>query len=448
MQVTETLADGLKRELKITIAADVLEQKLMERMVSIKDQVRINGFRPGKVPLSHIKKTYGRSLMAEIVQETVSKTTEETLESRGERAAMQPQIDMTEDSAEAELILEGKKDLAITMTYEVMPAFEIGDLSGIMIEKPVVAVADEEVMEQIERIGEQSKPFKEKKGKSKSGDRITMSYLGKIGGEPFDGGADENGQLVLGSGQFIPGFEDQLIGKKAGDETVVKVQFPENYGAAHLAGKEAEFDVVVKEVAEPGELVIDDGFAKNLGLESLEQLKGIIKTQIESQYANASRQKVKRQLLDQLDAKYDFELPPTMLSQEFDGIWAQVLKDLEQAQKTFADEDTTEEKAREEYSKIAARRVRLGLVLAEIGDKNKIQITEDEMRSAIMRQAQQYPGQEREVFEFYQKNPQQIAGLRAPIFEEKVVDYILELAKVTEKSVTKDVLMADEEDAA
>ncbi|MBA4783143.1 MAG: trigger factor [Rhizobiales bacterium] len=448
MQVTETLADGLKRELKITIAADVLEQKLMERMVSIKDQVRINGFRPGKVPLSHIKKTYGRSLMAEIVQETVSKTTEETLESRGERAAMQPQIDMTEDSAEAELILEGKKDLAITMTYEVMPAFEIGDLSGITIEKPVVAVADEEVMEQIERIGEQSKPFKEKKGKSKSGDRITMSYLGKIGGEPFDGGADENGQLVLGSGQFIPGFEDQLIGKKAGDETVVKVQFPENYGAAHLAGKEAEFDVVVKEVAEPGELVIDDDFAKNLGLESLEQLKGIIKTQIESQYANASRQKVKRQLLDQLDAKYDFELPPTMLSQEFDGIWAQVLKDLEQAQKTFADEDTTEEKAREEYSKIAARRVRLGLVLAEIGDKNKIQITEDEMRSAIMRQAQQYPGQEREVFEFYQKNPQQIAGLRAPIFEEKVVDYILELAKVTEKSVTKDVLMADEEDAA
>lgn len=448
MQVTETLADGLKRELKITIAADVLEQKLMERMVSIKDQVRINGFRPGKVPLSHIKKTYGRSLMAEIVQETVSKTTEETLESRGERAAMQPQIDMTEDSAEAELILEGKKDLAITMTYEVMPAFEIGDLSGITIEKPVVAVADEEVMEQIERIGEQSKPFKEKKGKSKSGDRITMSYLGKIDGEPFDGGADENGQLVLGSGQFIPGFEDQLIGKKAGDETVVKVQFPENYGAAHLAGKEAEFDVVVKEVAEPGELMIDDDFAKNLGLESLEQLKGIIKTQIESQYANASRQKVKRQLLDQLDAKYDFELPPTMLSQEFDGIWAQVLKDLEQAQKTFADEDTTEEKAREEYSKIAARRVRLGLVLAEIGDKNKIQITEDEMRSAIMRQAQQYPGQEREVFEFYQKNPQQIAGLRAPIFEEKVVDYILELAKVTEKSVTKDALMADEEDAA
>lgn len=446
MQVIETLSEGLKRELQITIPAKDLESKLMERMVSLKDQVRINGFRPGKVPLSHIKKTYGRSIMAEIVQETITKTSEETLEERGERAAMQPQIDMTEDENEANEILDGRKDLDITMSYEIMPSFEVGDLSGITIEKPMVDVANEEVMEQIEKIGEQSRPFEEKKGKSKDGDRITMSYLGKIDGEAFDGGADENGQLVLGSGQFIPGFEEQLLGKKAGDEVVVKVTFPEEYGAAHLAGKEAEFDIVVKEVAQPTDLKIDDEFAKNLGLESLDKLKEIITSQIAGQYASASRQKVKRQLLDQLDEKYDFALPPTMLEQEFQGIWDQVMKDLGEAEKTFEDEDTTEEKAREEYMAIAERRVRLGLVLAEIGDKNKIQVTEDEMRNAILQQAQQYPGQEKEIFEFFQKNPQQLAGIRAPIFEEKVVDYILELAAVTEKKVTKEELLAEEDD--
>lgn len=446
MQVTETLSEGLKRELKITIPAGDLEAKLMDRMVSLKDQVRINGFRPGKVPLSHIKKTYGRSIMAEIVQETVTKSSEEALQGRGERAAMQPTIDMTEDESEATAILDGKKDLDITVSYEIMPTFEIGDLSGLAIEKPTLEVADDEVMEQIEKIGAQSRPFEVKKGKAKDGDRVTMSYLGKIDGVPFDGGADENGQLVLGSGQFIPGFEEQLVGVKAGDETVVKVTFPEAYGAAHLAGKEAEFDIVVKEVSKPGKLVIDDEFAKSLGLDSLDKLKEIIKSQIEGQYAGASRQKVKRQLLDQLDEKYDFDLPPSMLAQEFEGIWAQVTRDLTEAKKTFEDEDTTEEKAREEYQKIAERRVRLGLVLAEIGDKNKIQVTEDEIRNAILHQARQYPGQEKEIFEFFRKNPQQLAAVRAPIFEEKVVDYVLELATVTEKAVTKDELLADDEE--
>lgn len=446
MQVTETLSEGLKRELKITIPAGDLEAKLMDRMVSLKDQVRINGFRPGKVPLSHIKKTYGRSIMAEIVQETVTKSSEEVLQGRGERAAMQPTIDMTEDETEATAILDGKKDLDITVSYEIMPTFEIGDLSGLAIEKPTLEVTDDEVMEQIEKIGAQSRPFEVKKGKAKDGDRVTMSYLGKIDGVPFDGGADENGQLVLGSGQFIPGFEEQLVGVKAGDETVVKVTFPEAYGAAHLAGKEAEFDIVVKEVSKPGNLVIDDEFAKSLGLDSLDKLKEIIKSQIEGQYAGASRQKVKRQLLDQLDEKYNLDLPPSMLAQEFEGIWAQVTRDLTEAKKTFEDEDTTEEKARVEYQKIAERRVRLGLVLAEIGDKNKIQVTEDEIRNAILRQAQQYPGQEKEFFEFFRKNPQQLAAVRAPIFEEKVVDYVLELATVTEKAVTKDELLADDEE--
>lgn len=446
MQVTETLSDGLKRGLKITIPASELESKMMEKLVEIKDQVRINGFRPGKVPLAHLKKTYGRSVMADIVQETVTQSSQAALEERKERPAMQPSIEMTEDQDEANEILDGKRDLDLDVSYELMPEFEVGDLSGITIEKPVVEVTDEEVTEQMEQIGSQSRPYEEKKGKAKDGDRITMSYLGKVDGEAFEGGGDENGQLVLGSGQFIPGFEEQLVGKKAGDETVVKVTFPEEYQAAHLAGKEAEFDVVVKEVAAPGELVIDDDFAKNLGLEGLDNLKEIIKSQIDGQYAGASRQKVKRQLLDQLDEKYDFELPPTMLSQEFDGIWGQVEKEMEEAGTSFEDNDTTEEQAREDYSKIAQRRVRLGLVLAEIGDSKEIQVTEDELRNAVMQQASQFPGQEKEVFEFYQKNTEQLAGLRAPIFEEKVVDYILELATVTEKTVTKDELLAEDDE--
>lgn len=446
MQVTETLSDGLKRGLKITIPASDLEAKMMDKLIEIKDQVRINGFRPGKVPLAHLKKTYGRSVMADIVQEVVTQSSQEALEDRKERPAMQPSIEMTEDQDEANEILDGKRDLDLDVSYELMPDFEVGDLSGISVEKPMVEVSDEEVMEQIERIGDQSRPFEEKKGKAKDGDRITMSYLGKVDGEAFDGGADENGQLVLGSGQFIPGFEEQLIGKKAGDETVVKVAFPEDYSASHLAGKDAEFDVVVKEVAAPGELVIDDDFAKNLGLEGLDNLKEIIKGQIDGQYAGASRQKVKRQLLDQLDEKYDFELPPTMLSQEFDGIWGQVEKEMEEEGTSFEDNDTTEEDARKDYMKIAERRVRLGLVLAEIGDSKEIQVTEEEMRNAVMQQASQFPGQEKEVFDFYQKNPQQLAGLRAPIFEEKVVDYILELATVTDKTVTKEELLADDDD--
>ena len=446
MQVTETLSDGLKRELKITIPATDLDQKLSERLDDLKTKVQIKGFRPGKVPVSHLRKAYGRSVMAEIVQETVTKSSEQALQDRGEKAAMQPNLDMTEDEVEANEILDGKKDLDVTMTYEVMPTFELGEFSDLKVEKPVVEVSDDEVMEQIDRIADQSRPFEEKKGKAKEGDRVTMSYAGKVDGELFEGGSDENGQLVLGSGQFIPGFEDQLIGTKAGDETVVKVTFPEEYPATHLAGKEAEFDVTVKEVAKPGDLKIDDDFAKGLGLESLDNLKDIIKSQIDGQYVGASRQKVKRQLLDQLDERYDFDLPPTMLEQEFDGIWAQVQKDMEQAGKSFEDEETTEEDARADYMKIAERRVRLGLVLAEVGEKNEIQVSEDEMRQAIMQQAQQYPGQEKEIFEFFQQNPQQLAGIRAPIFEEKVVDYLLELADVTEKTITKEELLASDDE--
>ena len=449
MQVTETLSEGLKRELKVVVPASDLEAKLAAKIDEIKGQIRINGFRPGKVPASHVRKLHGKALMGEIVQDLIGETTRTTLEERDERAAMQPQYKLTEDEAEAEKIMDAKADLEFDIIYEVVPSFEIADVSGVEIERPVVEVDDSEVEERLNQIAESSRPFETKKGKAADGDRVVMSYLGKIDGEAFDGGADENGQLVLGSGQFIPGFEEQLVGVKAGDEKVVKVTFPENYGAEHLAGKDAEFDVVVKEVQAPGELVLDDDFATKLGIESLDKLKELLKDQVVSQYGSLTRQRVKRQLLDKMDELHKFDVPPTLLEQEFENIWRQVTNEMSEAGKTFEDEDTTEEKAKEEYKTIAERRVRLGLVLSQIGEKNEIQVTDEEVQRGIMMRAQQFPGQERQVFEYYAKNAEALASIRAPIFEEKVVDYLLELVKVEDKSVTKEELekMVEEDEA-
>ncbi|PLW77455.1 trigger factor [Cohaesibacter celericrescens] len=440
MQVTETLSEGLKRELKVVVPASDLESRLVAKIDEIKGQININGFRPGKVPAAHVRKVHGKALMGEIVQELIGETTRTTLEERAEKSAMQPQYKLTEDEAEANKIMDGKADLEFDIIYEVLPAIEVADVSGIEIERPVVEVEDSEVDERLSQIAESSRPFEAKDGKAEDGDRISMSYLGKIDGEPFEGGADENAQLVLGSGQFIPGFEEQLIGTKAGDETVVKVTFPADYGAEALAGKDAEFDIVVKEIQAPGELTLDDEFATKLGLESLDKLKEVVKDQIVSQYGGLTRQRVKRQLLDKMDELHKFEVPPTLLEQEFSNIWKQVTAEMNEASKTFEDEDTTEEKAQEEYKTIAERRVRLGLVLSQIGEKNEIQVTDEEVQRGIMTRAQQFPGQERQVFEYYTQNAEALASIRAPIFEEKVVDYLLELVKVEDKTVTKEEL--------
>jgi trigger factor len=445
MQVTETLNEGLKREIAVLVPAKDMMAKRDEKLVDLKDRVKINGFRPGKVPLSHVTKLYGKSVMGELVNETIDTETKNALAERKEKAAQQPSITMTEDEAEAEKILDGEKDFEFKISYEVIPPFEIADFTSIKIERPVVDVADEEVMEQVERIADNNTTYETKKGKAAKKDRVTMDYVGKIDGGPFEGGADENANLVLGSGTFIPGFEDQLTGTKAGDELEVKVTFPDDYSAAQLAGKEAVFDVHVHEVAKPGKIAIDDEFAKTLGLDDLDKLKEVVKGQVESQYGNQTRQKVKRQLLDQLDEQHQFELPEGMVDQEFKNIWNQITNDLQQANKSFEDEDTTEDKAREDYMKLAQRRVRLGLVLAQIGEDAKIEVTEPEMQQALMAQVQQYPGQEKEIYEFFQKNPDAVGGLRAPIFEEKVVDHILEKAAVEDKTVTKDELMAEDE---
>ncbi len=452
MQVTETLSEGLKRELKVVIPAADLATKLDSYLEDMKSKVRINGFRPGKVPTNHLKRLYGRQAMAEILNQTIGEVSQKALEDRSERPALQPEIDLPDEDAES--ILDGKSDLSFTMSYDLLPEFELIDFSTLEIERPIVETADEVVMEQVTTIAESNRPFEPKaEGEAAAeGDRVTMSYVGKIDGEPFEGGADENGQLVLGSKQFIPGFEDQLIGVKAGDEKVVTVKFPEDYGAAHLAGKEATFDVTVKEIAAPGELTVDDEFAKGLGLESLDKLKEIVRGQIEGQYGALTRQRVKRQLLDKLDEVYSFDLPQKLVETEFENIWGQVEADMKRSGKTFEDEDTTEEAAKADYRKIAERRVRLGLVLSEIGEKNEIQVTDEEVQRALYDRVRQFPGQEQQVFEFYRKNPQAIASLRAPIYEEKVVDYILELAKVTDKTVTREELekMAaeDEEETA
>ncbi len=445
MQVTETLNEGLKREITVQIASADMIKLRDERLHDLKDKVKINGFRPGKVPFSHVTKLYGKSAMGEIVNETIDEKTKAVLAERSEKAAQQPKIAMTEDEAEAEEILSGNKDFEFKISYEIVPPFEVAKFDKLKIERPIVDVSDDEINEQIERIADNNRTYETKKGKAADKDRVTMDYVGKIDGEPFEGGADNGANLVLGSNTFIPGFEEQLIGTKAGDETQVNVKFPDEYGAAHLAGKDAVFDVTVHEVAKPAKLEINDELAKTLGLDDLGKLKEVVKDQIESQYGAQTRQKVKRQLLDQLDELHQFDLPEGMVEQEFNNIWGQIAQDLEQAGKTFEDEDTTEEKAREDYSKLAKRRVRLGLVLAEIGEEAKVEVTESELQQALMRQVQQYPGQEQQVYEFFRNNPDAIGGLRAPLFEEKVVDHILEQATVTDKVVSKEELMEDDE---
>jgi len=449
MQVTETLNSGLKREIKVTVPASDLEAKLMKRLTDVKDKVRINGFRPGKVPVQHLRKVYGKSFMAEVVNEILTNSTREIISDRGEKAAMQPEVKMTEDEKEAEKILNGGADFEFELAYEVIPAIEIQDVSGIKVTRKVYDVPESEIDEQVKRVAESTRSYEAQTGKASEGDRVTIDFTGRVDGETFAGGEATDQPLVIGSNEFIPGFEDQLVGAKAGDEKKVTVTFPADYGAAHLAGKEAVFDVTVKEVAKPGELELNDETAKSLGIESLERLREVVKGQIESQYGQMTRQKVKRELLDALDASYKFEAPSKLVDAEFNNIWNQVNRDLEAAGRTFADEDTTEDDARAEYMRLAERRVRLGLVLAEIGEKAGVQVSDDELQRALFDSVRRVPAaQQQQVFDFYKSNPAALANIRAPLFEEKVVDHLLGAINVTDKSVSKEELMAEDADEA
>ncbi|MVA97589.1 trigger factor [Nitratireductor sp. CAU 1489] len=448
MQVTETLNEGLKREIQVVVPAKDLETRLVERLEDAKGKVRINGFRPGKVPMQHMRKMYGKAMMAEVVNDILSKSTGSIISERGEKAAMQPEVTMTEDEKEAEKVLAGQADFSFQIAYEVIPPIEIKTVDDIKVSREVYDVEDAEIEEQMLRIAESARSFTPKKGKAEDGDRVTLDYVGKIDGEPFEGGADDGANLVIGSKQFIPGFEEQLVGTKAGDEKTITVTFPAEYQAAHLAGKEATFDVKVSEVSKPDTLELNDDLAKNLGLDSIDKLREIVKGQIESQYGALTRQKVKRQLLDALDAAYSFEAPSKLVEAEFQNIWNQVTNDLEKAGRSFEDEDTTEDEARAEYQRLAERRVRLGLVLAEIGEQASVQITDEEMQRALIETVRHYPGQEKEIYDYYRSNPQALATLRAPLFEEKVVDHLLGQVQVTDKKVSKEELLADDEDEA
>jgi trigger factor len=446
MQVTETLNSGLKREIKVTVPASDMEAKLMERLTNVKDKVRINGFRPGKVPVQHLRKVYGKSFMAEVVNEILTNSTREIITERGEKAAMQPEVKMTEDEKEAEKILAGGADFEFQLNYEVIPAIQIKDASDIEVTRKVYDVPESEIEEQITKIAESTRSYEPKEGAAEEGDRVTIDFLGKVNGEAFPGGKAEDQQLVLGSKSFVPGFEDQLIGVKAGDEKTIDVTFPDDYGGADLAGKDASFAVTVKEVAKPGPLELNDETAKSLGLESMERLREIVKSQLESQYGSMTRQKVKRELLDALDSQYKFEAPSNLVDAEFNNIWNQVNRDMESAGHTFADEETTEEEARAEYRRLAERRVRLGLVLAEIGEKAAVQVTDDELQRALYDSVRRVPAaQQQQVFDFYKSNPTALANLRAPLFEEKVVDHLLSTVKVNDTHVSRDELMAEDE---
>ena len=440
MQVKEILNEGLKRELQITVSkTDMLSQR-DSRLADIKDKVKINGFRPGKVPMSHVTKLYGKSVMAELVNEVVEQNTKQALDDRKENAAQRPKVNMTEDESEAETILSGDKDFEFTVIYEIVPDFKLVDFKNLKLERPIVEVSKDEIKSKIDDLAENNVSYEEKQGKAALKDRVLFDYAGKVDDVAFEGGTDTNAHLVLGSNSFIPGFEDQLVGKSSGDESSLKIKFPDDYPAAHLAGKDAIFEVLVHKVEKPVKTKLDDEFAKSLGVEDFKQLEDLLGKQIESQYEHQSRQKMKMQLLDELDKVHKFDLPQDMVSQEFETIWQQVQGDLERAKKTFKDEGTTESKARKKYEELSERRVKLGLVMGKIGESAKIEVTEEELQRALYEQAQQYPGQEKELYDFFRKNPDQMASLRAPIYEDKVVSHILEGATIKDKKVSKEDL--------
>jgi len=444
MQVTETLSDGLKRELAVVIPAADLDGRLTTYLADMSGKARINGFRPGKVPAAHLKKLYGRQAMVEIVNEVVGETVRQAVADRSEKPAMQPEIEIGEPGMDK--VLEGGTDLSFQMRYEVLPEIAVGDVASIAIEQPFVEVTDEEVDAEVTRLAESMRPFEAKDGPAADGDKVTIDFIGKLDGEVFENGSAEGADLVLGSNQFIPGFEEQLVGTSAGDEKVVALTFPEDYPAKHLAGKAATFDVKVTAVQAPGALPIDDTLATRVGLTSLDELKEAIRQQVGQRYQAASRQKVKRALLDALDAMHPIETPAKLVESEFEAIWRQLQQDMERQGRSFSDEETTEEKARAEYQGIAARRVRLGLLLSKVGEDAGVEVGDDEVQGALRERLRQFPGREKEVIEFYRKNPTAIASLKGPLYEEKVVDHLLGKAQVTRKAVTKEELFADAED--
>ena len=445
MQVVETKNEGLRREFTITLLASEIEEKVDDRLEDLRKTANIPGFRPGKVPTALLKKRFGPSVMGEVLEQAVSESSRQAIEDNTLRPAMQPNIEITK--------FEEGQDLEYTMAVEVLPEIEAMDFSEIEIERLVAKADDKEVDETIARLAQQyrqTEPIKRAR-KAREGDVLVIDFVGKLDGEPFEGGTGEGHQLELGSNHFIPGFEEQLVGAKAGESLSVPVTFPEDYGAKTLAGKEAVFDVEVKEIREYVDTAIDDEFAKTLGQESLEGLRKSIAQRLEQDYAALSRDRLKRELLDILEKAHEFEVPPGMVEAEFNAIWSQY-DEARKNQDVEDDEDKgkSDDELKEDYRKIAERRVQLGLLLTEVGNANNVEVAAEEINRALFTEAQKYPGHEKEFIEMYRNSPEAMASLRAPIFEDKVIDFVLELAKVTEREVGVEELMKlpDAEEAA
>ena len=444
MEVTQTKAEGLSRTFAVKVTVKELQAKLDQRIEEVRPNMRLKGFRPGKVPAAHVRKMYGRDLMGELLDKLVNETNQKALDDASLRPAGTPRVELEGD---IEKVVKGEADLAWQMNVDVMPEFTPIDPATLTITRPVAEVSQEQIDEALGRIAEQNIKYeaREEGAAAQDGDAVIVDFVGKIDGEAFDGGTAEQQAVVLGSNRFIPGFEEQLVGVKAGEEKVLNVSFPEDYPSANLAGKAATFETKVHEVRAPQKPEVNEEFAKGLGLESLEQLTGLVKDQLAAEHANASRSKAKRDLLDKLDAAHDFDLPQGMVNQEFDQIWQQLQREMDAGRVSDEEKKKPEDELKAEYRKIAERRVRLGLVLAEIGRVSDVRITEQEVNQALIREARQYPGQEREVVQFFQKNPNAMAQLRAPIYEDKVVDHILSVATVEETTVSREDLFKEEE---
>mgnify|MGYP002630360638 CR=1 FL=1 len=471
MQVEETKNEGLTRQFTVTVLAKEIDEKVDARLGEMAQTVKMPGFRPGKVPVSLVKKQYGRSVIGEVLEQTISESSAKAMSDNKLRPAMQPKIEIT--------AFDEGKDLVYTMSIEIMPEIKQPDFAALEVERLTVTVTDDMADEALKRIAEEQKNY-EKTDEARAAteaDAVVVDFTGRVDGTEFPGGAAKDFLLELSSKNFIPGFIEQVIGSNVGDKKTIQVKFPDEYGAAELAGKDAEFDIEVKELRAPAALVVDDEMAKKMGLESLDTMKAAIKERLSSEYGQIARTRLKRQLLDSLAEKADFELPAGMVAGEFAQIWRSISGEAPEGEaghdhdhdhaghdhghdhahdeegpdliaqqrfKQFQEESgKSVDEIKEEYQVIAERRVRLGLLLAEIGTTNNIKVADDELNRAVVTEARRFPGQEREVIEYYQKNQQALEQLRGPLFEDKVIDYILELAKVSDKPVSADELMAD-----
>jgi len=444
MQIEEVESKGLSRTYAIKVPKEDLAKKLDAKIKEMQPQVTLKGFRPGKVPTSHIRKMFGQSIMKDVVEDMVNESSQKAINDNKIRPAGNPKIDLR---ANGEEVTNGDADLEYNMTVEMIPEFDPADPEKLKFTRLTSEIDETAIKERLGNFaaGQKSYKKKAKTAKAKNEDAVLINFVGRIDGEAFDGGSMEEHELVLGSGTFIPGFEEQLIGTKAGDKIDVTVTFPENYGAENLAGKEAIFETELLEVRGAQDAKIDDDLAGKFGFDDLDKLKEAVKEQLENEYGAQSRLKLKRAILDELDGKHSFDLPPGMVEAEFSNIWTQVQAEKEAGNLDEEDAKKSDKALEKDYRKIAERRVRLGLVLAEIGLKAEVTVSNEEIQQAMIAEARQYPGQEQQVIEFYQKNPQAVAQLRAPIYEEKVVDLIIEKAKVADKKVKKDELFKEDE---